>query len=153
MIIYRPLLIILFLIPLLNSCSKDTEEDKVKKVVTSVQQAVEEKKISAVLDHISKSYRDPQGNDYSAVKGILAYNFFRHQKVSVYMPNVDVVVSGLTAQVMFQVVMTGRDTGGDILPESHGAYNFEVRLSKEDSTWKITSAKWEHAGEAASPPQ
>jgi ketosteroid isomerase-like protein len=151
---YRPLLIILFLMPLFNSCSKDTEKDKVKKVVTGVHHAAEEKKISAVLDYISKSYHDSQGNDYNAVKDILAYNFFRHQKVSVYIPNIDVVVSGSTAQVMFQAVMTGRETGGgDILPEALGTYNFEVHLSKEDGTWKITSAMWEPTGDATGPPQ
>ena len=145
MITYRPLLFILFLIPLFSACSQDTEENKVKKVVTSVQHAAEEKKISGMLDHISKSYRDPQGNDYNGIKGILAFYFFRHQKVSVYMPNLDVVVNGTVAQAMFQVVMTGRGTGGEILPDALGAYNFEVHLSKENGAWKITSAKWEPA--------
>ncbi len=137
---------------LVCACSKDTEEDKVKKVVTSVQQAAEEKKIGAVLDHISKSYRDPQGNDYNGIKGLLAFYFFRHQKVSVYMPNIDIVVTGPTAKAMFQAILTGRGTGeatGGILPEALGAYNFEVLLSKEDGAWKVTSAKWERAGEGA----
>ncbi len=153
MIIYRPLLIILLLTPLFIACSKDTEENKVKKVITGVQRAAEEEKINAVLDHISKNYRDPQGNDYNAIKGILALNLFRHQKVSIYIPNIDVAVDGPAAQVVFQAVMTGRDTGGNILPDALGAYNFEVHLSKEDGTWKITSAKWERAGEAMAPPQ
>jgi hypothetical protein len=143
----------LYILPvllLLGSCSKEKEEDKVKKVVISVQQAAEEKKISAVLDHISKSYRDPQGNDYNGVKGLLAFYFFRHQKVSVYMPNIDIMVTGPTAKAVFQAILTGRGTGeaaGGILPEALGAYNFEVLLSKEDGAWNVTSARWERAGE------
>ena len=116
---------------LLSACSKDTEEDKIKKVLTSVQQAAEEKKIGAVLEHISKTYRDPQGNDYNGIKGLLAFYFFRHQKVSVYMPNIDIVVTGQTAKAIFQAILTGRGTGeaaGGILPEALGAYNFEVLL-------------------------
>jgi hypothetical protein len=135
---------------LLSACTKETEEDKVKKVITSVQQAAEEKKIGAVLDHISKTYRDPQGNDYNGIKGLLAFYFFRHQKVSVYMPNIDIVVTGQTAKAVFQAILTGRGTGeasGGILPESLGAYNFEVLLNKEGGQWKVTSAKWERAGE------
>jgi hypothetical protein len=54
---------------------------------------------------------------------------------------------------MFQAVMTGRGTGGDILPEALGAYNFEVHLAKEDSAWKVTSAKWEPAGKSSDQPQ
>lgn len=147
-------MIILFLMPLVNGCSKDTEEDKVKKVVTSVQQAAEEKKIGAVLEHVSKTYRDPQGNDYNGIKGLLAFYFFRHRKVSVYMPNIDIVVTGPTAKAVFQAILTGRGTGetaGGILPEALGAYNFEVFLSKEDGLWKVTSAKWERVGEGALP--
>jgi hypothetical protein len=151
----RRLLYLLYILPvllLLGSCSKEKEEDKVKKVVISVQQAAEEKKISAVLDHISRSYRDPQGNDYNGVKGLLAFYFFRHQKVSVYMPNIDIMVTGPTAKAVFQAILTGRGTGeaaGGILPEALGAYNFEVLLSKEDGAWNVTSAKWERAGEGA----
>jgi hypothetical protein len=147
---------VLYILPavllLLPACHKDTEEDKVKKVVTSVQQAAEEKKIKSVLDHISKSYHDPQGNDYNGIKGLLAFYFFRHQKVSVYMPNVDIVVKGEKAMAVFQAILTGRGAGesaGSILPEALGAYNFEVLLAKEDGSWKITSATWERAGEGA----
>ena len=141
---------------LLSACTKETEEDKVKKVVTSVQQAAEEKKISAVLEHISKTYRDPQGNDYNGIKGLLAFYFFRHRKVSVYMPNIDIVVTGSTVKAVFQAILTGRGTGeasSGILPESLGAYNFEVLFYKEDGRWKVTSAKWERAGEGMVPPQ
>ena len=150
------LLIIMLFPPFFIACSKETEEDKVKKVVTSVQQAAEEKKIGAVLEHISKSYRDPQGNDYNGIKGLLAFYFFRHQKVSVYMPNIDIVVTGPTAKAIFQAILTGRGAGeasGGILPEALGAYNFEVLLNKEDGKWKVTSAKWERAGEGMVPPQ
>jgi hypothetical protein len=134
------------------ACHKETEEDKVKKVITSVQQAAEEKKIKTVLDHISKSYQDPQGNDHNGVKGLLAFYFFRHQKISVYMPNIDIMVKGEKAVAVFQAILTGKGTGedaGGILPEALGAYNFEVLLAKEDGSWKVTSAKWERAGEGA----
>jgi hypothetical protein len=143
-------MLILFLMPFVGACAKETEEDKVKQVVTSVQRAAEEKKIGAVLEHISKTYRDPQGNDYNGIKGLLAFYFFRHQKVSVYMPNIDIVVTGSTAKAMFEAILTGRGTGetaAGILPEALGAYNFEVLLSKENGAWKVTSAKWERAGE------
>jgi hypothetical protein len=149
-------MIILFLMPIMGGCSKETEEDKVKKVITSVQQAAEEKKITAVLEHISKTYRDPQDNDYNGIKGLLAFYFFRHQKVKVYMPNIDIVVTGPTAKAIFQAILTGRGSGeaaGGILPEALGAYNFDVLLKKEDGQWKVTSAKWERAGEGMAPPQ
>jgi len=151
------LLLVIQLFPaIFIACTKDTEEDKVKKVLTSIQQAAEEKKIAAVLVHVSRSYQDPQGNDYNGVKGMLAFYFFRHQKVAIYMPNIDVVVTGTAAKALFQAILTGRGAGesaGNIIPEALGAYNFEVHMKKEDGQWKVTSAKWERAGEGAFPPQ
>jgi len=147
------LMIVLFLMPIVGGCSK-TEEDRVRKVITSVQQSAEEKKIGAVLDHISKTYRDPHGYDYNGIKALLAYYCFRHQKVSVYMPNIDITVTGPAAKAVFQAILTGRGTGeasGGILPESLGAYNFVVFLLKEDGQWKVTSPKWERAGKGAVP--
>lgn len=152
--IHTPMLLLMMPVLLLSACTKETEEDKVKKVVTSVQRATEEKKIGSVLEHISKTYRDPQGNDYNGIKGLLAFYFFRHQKVSVYLPSLDIVVTGATAKAVFQAILTGRGTGeaaSGILPESLGAYNFEVLLYKEDNQWKVTSARWERAGEGMSP--
>jgi hypothetical protein len=149
------LLVILLFPALFIACTKDTEEDRVKKALTAVQQAAEEKKISSVLEHISKSYRDPQGNDYNGIKGMLAFYFFRHQKVSIYMPNIDIAVTGPDAKALFQAILTGRGAGessGTIIPEALGAYNFEVLLKKEDGAWKVTSAKWERAGDGAPPP-
>jgi len=154
----RPCLLLLCMLPLIllflpsAACRKETEEDKVKKIITSVQKATEEKKIRSVLDHISRSYQDPQGNDYNGIKGLLAFYFFRHQKVSVYMPNIDIVVTGPTAKALFQAILTGRGTeesAGGILPDALGAYNFEVLLTKGEGSWKVTSARWERAGEGS----
>ena len=152
----RRLPCLLYMIPmvlvLFPACHKETEEDKVRKVITSIQQSAEEKKVLAVLDHISPSYRDPQGYDRDGIKGLLAFYFFRHQKVSVYMPNVEIEVAGLAARAAFQAILTGRGSGesaGAIMPEALGAYDFEVLFRKEEGRWKVTSAKWERAGEGS----
>ncbi len=138
---------------LFTACHKDTEEDRVRKVVGSVQQATEEKKILSVLEHVSKSYRDPQGNDYDGVKGLLAFYFFQHQKVRVFIPSIDVAVTGPTARATFQSILTGAGSGEgstlSSLPEALGAYNFEVQFRTEEGRWKVTSAKWERVGEGA----
>jgi hypothetical protein len=140
--------VILLLFP---SCYKETEEDKVRNVITAVQKSAEEKKIMAVLEHISKTYQDPQGNDYDGTKGLLAFYFFRHQKVSVYIPDIDIVVTGPTAKATFQAILTGRGTGEAaataVLPEALGAYNFDVLFKQEEGRWKVTSARWQRAGE------
>lgn len=144
----------LFLFP--SACHKETDEDKIKSVIADVQKSAGEKKIVSILGHVSKAYQDPQGNNYDGVKGILGYYFFRHHKVSVFIPGIDVVVTGPTATATFQAIFTGRGSGDaaatTILPEALDAYHFEVSLRREDSAWKVLSARWEQAGRGAAVP-
>jgi hypothetical protein len=142
------LLVILLLFP---SCHKETEEDKVRRVITDVQKSAEEKRIMSILEHISKTYQDPQGNNYDGIKGLLTFYFFQHQKVSVFIPDIEIVVTGPTAKATFQAILTGRGTGEAaataVLPEALGAYSFEVHFKQEEGRWKATSATWERPGE------
>lgn len=141
---------ILFNLLFFPGCHKQTEEDRVTKVITSVQEAAEEKKIMTILDQLSRSYRDPQGYDYDGIKGLLAFYFYRHQKVRVYIPSREVTVKGESANASFETVLTGAAPGesaGTVVPGSLGAYRFSVDLRNEEGRWKITSAKWERIGE------
>ena len=131
-------------------CHKETEEDKVKKVITVIQKAAEEKEVKKIIASLSKTYRDPQGFDYDSIKGVLLGYFFRHQKISVYITGLEVIVEDATARAAFQAVLSGGNTAGsaaDLLPEALGMYVFEVSLRKESEEWKVSSAKWERVGE------
>ena len=130
-----------------GSCTKATEEDRVKKVVTSVQQAAEEKKIKTIQEHLSRTYRDPKGYDYDGIKGLMAFYFFRHKTVSVYISGLESTVNGPQATARFQALLTAKGVDGEsasiILPDAMGAYNFEVSFMKEEKDWKIVSAHWQ----------
>ena len=131
-------------------CHKETEQDKVKKVITDCQKAVEGKDVKRIITSLSKTYRDPQGFDYDSIKGLLLGYFFRHQKISVYISGFEVTVEDTAAKAVFQAVLTGGNTAGsasDLLPEALGIYAFEVSLRKESGDWMISSAKWEREGE------
>ena len=133
------------------ACHKETEEDKVRGVITTIQRATEEKKLLSALDPISKAYRDPQGNDFDAIKTLLLYYFYQHKKIGVTIPSIDVTVSGQTARASFQAILSGRGSSEDahlsILPEALGAYSFDVDLKKEEGKWKVFSAVWTRVGD------
>jgi len=132
-----------------SACHKETEEDKVRKVVAAMQTATEEKKIMAVQEHVSRSYRDPQGNDFEAIKGLFNFYFFRHRTVGVFIPSLEVSVNGPSATAKFHAVLTAKGIDGEsaslLLPDALGAYNFDVSFRQEEGAWKIVSAKWERA--------
>jgi hypothetical protein len=135
---------------MVNDCHRETDVDKIKKVVSKVQKAAEEKDVKKILDAVSKTYRDPQGNDFESIKGLLLGFFFRHQRVHVYVPDIDVSVEDSSAKAQFQAVLTGGDRTGaasDILPDALGMYAFDVSFRTEAGEWKVTSARWSRVGE------
>jgi hypothetical protein len=152
MVIVLTILVLLFL----TNCHRETEEEKIRNVITSIQKAVREKDRGAVLGHLSKTYRDQQGNTYDGVKGLLLFFFMKHQRVNAYVPNLDISVVDRSAQVSFQAVLTGAGgdnaaTGSGLLPDALGVYTFAVVMQKESGTWKVASAKWERVNEGQLP--
>ena len=133
----------------LPACTRKTDEAKIRGVIEAVRKAAEERDVKGVLAHMDKQYRDAEGNDYQAIKGMLLYYFFRHQKISVIVTNMTIAVDRASASARFQAILSGRTgASGDILPEALGAYRFEASFRKEQDDWKILSARWERWGEA-----
>ena len=135
---------------LFSSCHKETEQDRIKKVIINIQKAAEEKNIKKIINNLSKTYSDPQGFTYDTIKGFLLGYFFRHQKIHVYITNLDVAADEGAGSAVFQAILSGGNKTGsaaDILPEAFGLYAFEVSFKKEESEWKITSARWNRVTE------
>ena len=129
-------------------CHKETDQDKVKKVIADIQTAGDEKDIRKIMNNLSKTYSDPQGFNYEGIKGLLLGYFFRYPKISVYINSLTISIEDTSAKAVFQTVLTsGEKTGSvtDVIPQSLGVWDFDVSLKKESSDWKVTSAKWEEA--------
>jgi hypothetical protein len=130
-------------------CHKETEQDKVKKVITNIQKAAEEKDIKKIINSISKTYNDPQGNNYGNMNGLIIAYFYQYPEISIYLPQLDVSVNDASAEAIFEAVLTSKGAAVPmpaILPESLGVYAFDVFFKKESDGWKVVSAKWEQLG-------
>jgi len=129
-------------------CHKDNDREKVKKVITNIQEAAEQKDAGKIINNLSKTYSDPQGFNYESIRGLLVGYFFRYPKISVYINNLTISVENTSARAVLQTVLTsGEKTGSvtDVIPQSLGVWDFDVTLKKESSDWKVASAKWEQA--------
>ena len=143
------LLVLCFAFLSVLGCQRETEQDKIKKVIMDIQKAAEEKDVKKILTGLSKNYKDPLGNDYDSIKGLLFGYFFRHQAIHVYITNLEVTVQDSAATAVFQAVLSGgnkSESVADLLPEALGMYAFEVSLKNEDGVWKVSFAKWERVG-------
>lgn len=129
-------------------CHKETERDKVKKVISDIQTAGEEKNIKKIMNNLSKTYSDPQGFNYEGIHGLLLGYFFQYPKISVYISNLMVSVDKTEANALFQAVLTsGEKTGSvsDVIPQTLGVWDFDVALKKESNDWKVTRARWKQS--------
>ncbi len=136
----------------ISGCTKQiAEEDKLKAIVNEVAEAAQKKDIDEIRKHISKSYRDQEGNDYDSVRRILLYHFIRAETVSIFVRSVDADIKGDTALVKANVILVrGKEVKSikDIIPESAAGYRFEMIFKKENKDWKVVSGAWQDVGAA-----
>jgi len=143
------LLLIVTIIIAFSACQRETDEQKIKNIITDIQTAAEAKDVKIIINNISKTYKDPQGFNYETIKRLLVGYFLQYPKISVYINNLEISVENSSARAIFQTVLTsGNKTGSitDAIPQSLGMYDFEVSLKKESDGWKVISAKWEQVG-------
>lgn len=148
----KRLILVLILFAVLfgvSACDRETDESKIKKVIIAIQTAAEQKDVKNVIDHLSETYRDSQGNNREGIKALLLGYFFRYPKISVYINNLQINIKESSAQASFETVLTSKEKTGslkDIIPQALGIYAFDVELKKESGDWKVTSASWEDIG-------
>lgn len=129
-------------------CQRESEQEKIRKIVAEVQTAAEAKDVKAIAGYLSKNYQDRQGNSFQTIKGLLLGYFLRYPRISVYITELRISAEDESARAEFQTVLTsGEKTGSlaDAIPNALGIYNFDVALKKESGDWKIASAKWTQA--------
>ncbi|HUL01486.1 MAG TPA: hypothetical protein VLX29_11640 [Nitrospirota bacterium] len=149
-----PLIAICIVLASTLGCYKESEQDKVKKIIINLQKAAEEKDIKKIVNSISETYNDPQGNNYESIKGLVLAYFYQYPKISMYIPSLDISVEDASSKATFQAVLTSRgaaESSPAVLPESLGMYAFDVSLKKESGDWKVVSAKWERIADVGKP--
>jgi hypothetical protein len=132
------------------ACKKPvSEEDRVKAVINDTAKLAEAKDIKGILEHISKDYKDPEGNDRNAVKALLFVYFQQYEKVGLFVRDIQVTVEGDEAQAQVKVILTGGedpDTIGDVVPASAGGYLLDLKLVNEDGEWMVVRGTWTDIG-------
>lgn len=148
------LIILCLMLSPLSGCHKETEPEKVKKVIRTLQKAAEEKDTRKFSAAISRDYRDSRGNTFGSIRGLLIAYFYQYPKISVYITNIDASVADASAQAAFRAVFTSRgaaESAPAVLPESLGVYAFDVAFKNESDEWKVISAEWDRVGDADKP--
>ena len=132
------------------ACKKPvSEEDRIKTMINETAKLAEAKDIKGVLEHISEDYKDPEGNDHNAVKGLLFVYFQQYEKVGLFVRDIQVTVEGDEAEAQVKVILTGGEdpeTIGDVVPASAGGYLLDLKLLNEGGEWMVVRGTWTDIG-------
>ena len=129
---------------LLTACSDDgSPEQQVRAVIESMEVAAEARDVGDLMEHISASYRDAQGQDRTEASRYARGYFIANQSVhlltrieSLEFPAPD------EARVKLQVGMAGRAGASGQAGLSADLYDFDLALVREDGEWKVSYADW-----------
>jgi len=134
-----------FCLALLPACSHESDADKIKDVIADMAAGAEAKDISRVKKHIAKEYKDPAGNDYDALKGIMLFYFMQQDSINVFLRRQEVEVnSGRGHAAVRAVISRGKKLGSvkDIVPEEAGGFVFDFTFDRRGGDWLLISATW-----------
>jgi hypothetical protein len=124
-----------------------TPDAKVRAVIAHGEQAAEARDLSAIMDLVSRSYRDEQGGGRDELKQYLRGYLVAHQAIhlltkieSVEFPYRDMAKVSLTLGTL------GRDTAAATAFDlAADVYDVELELALVDGEWRITRASWRPA--------
>lgn len=129
---------------LLAACADESSpEQQVRAVIDSMEQAAEARDVGELLDHVSDTYRDGQGQDRAEASRYARGYFVVNQSVHLLtrierleFPSPD------EARVKLQVGMAGRGGAAGGAGLTADLYDFDVALVREDGEWKVSYADW-----------
>ncbi|GHA16819.1 hypothetical protein GCM10008090_28070 [Arenicella chitinivorans] len=137
----------LFALAVLVACSSepaDAPETQVRKTLTLIEEAAEQRSLSGIMAHISDDYADHQGYDSKQIARLAQLQIMRNQKINIFTLIRSIDIENNVASVELSAAMASRDT--DLSLESNrlkaDAVKFSVLLKREDRDWKVHSVAW-----------
>ena len=124
------------------------ESDPVRATLDRVVKAAQARDASAVVENLTKDYRDAEGQASADVAAMLRRIFAAYEIVDVRLSDVEIERAPEAARATFRADFSGqpRKLGGlDGFLPSASAYRFDVRLVPEGNRWKVAWASWEVA--------
>ena len=135
---------------LVSGCGKDkTDADRIKAAVAEMAEGAQSKDFAMVKKHIAKEYRDPSGNDYDALKGLMLFYFMQQPDINIFLRRQQVEVNGDRAKMSMNAVISRGAKVSDIKDigqaEASG-FNFDLTFERRGGDWLLVSAVWRQVG-------
>jgi len=122
---------------LLIACSPATsDEQRVRKLVASVEEAAESRDVGDVLDFVADDYADAQGNSRDSLKLFLRGYFAAHPKLEL-VTSIDELAFPVDGLARARVSVRGLDLARFDAGES---VTLDVELRRDGAEWRVVRA-------------
>ena len=132
------------LLVLLVGCTRSSDEQQLREVMTAMQEAIERRDPGDVMDHVADDFSAPSANmERRQLHDLLRLQVLRNERIGVSWATREIRVDGQRATVSVIATFTG--SGGGWLPERGSIYRVDSGWRKDDGNWKLVHANWERS--------
>lgn len=134
---------LLLIFALLAGCGRDDPQAELEAAVQQLQDNLEAKQTSAVLDQLHPEFRAQQQLDRDWAKRTMLLLFMRHKNVKVIALSKSSRIDPIYRDKGYseaQVALTGAE---GLIPDSAGHYSVKLEWWLEDDEWQLTRLSWE----------
>lgn len=125
---------------ILAACSEPIPgETRIRQRIDAMSAATGNKDLSAVMAPVHDDFLGNERIRKANLKGLTIVHFQRHKNVHVFVNDIEVVLTGDTAEVTCNVVLAGRSS---MLPEEGRVLRVTSQWKKLDDDWFVVSASW-----------
>lgn len=134
--------VLLLVLSSLSACSRDTPEAALEKAVVLLQENLESKSSSAVLEQLHGQFAAQGQYDRDWAKRTMTLLFLRHKSVQVIAlskhSEIDPVYRD-KGHSRVQIAMTGAE---GLIPDSARHYSVDLEWWLEDGEWRLARLDW-----------
>jgi hypothetical protein len=136
-------LALLIILPLLSSCGRNDPQAALEAAVQQLQDNIEAKRSSAVLEQLHTQFSAQQQYDREWAKRTMLLLFMRHQNVSVIAfskrSQIDPTYTE-KGHTDAEIAVTG---AAGLIPDNAAHYRLKLEWWLEDGEWQLARLNWE----------
>ncbi len=133
---------------MLCACSSEptlSPEQKIRATLQAIETGVEDRSLSAIMEHVSEDYQDHRGHTKKEVARIMQLQIIRNQNINIFTHIKSIDINGDVASVELSSAMASRAL--DLSLESNrlkaDTARFSLVLAKEGDRWRVQSGSWQ----------
>ncbi|WP_369975301.1 nuclear transport factor 2 family protein [Xanthomonas bundabergensis] len=127
----------------LPGCQRDSAEQRLRKDMAALQEAVEEHRLRDAMAGVADDFAGEAGMDRAALHNLLRAQFLANARIGVNTGPLSIALQGDDATVRFDAVVSGGDAR--LLPERMQRYEVVTGWREQDGRWRLRHAQWSAA--------